>query len=328
MIPLRDNAPAPEQPVVTLSLIVVNTLIYLTELGNPEGVSGTIRDWGLQPARIWAGGHLLGTTLPAWVTLVTSTFLHFGLWHLAANMLFLWIVGRAVEWLCGPWRFLLLYMACGVFASGIGALLGGHSTLAAAGASGAIAGVMAAYALVFPRARILNFYASDRGRAGLFWVSSFWLVGIWVAQELFRSIYAFYSAPEGPYGAYAHLAGALVGLALVYPLRDRSQALPLGLGWRRDAFSPRLVMMQEAAVTDLSPALVDREQQRIRQIDRTYAPFDERPVRALIAQGDYAGAKAHCELMLQQATADDNLPRIRGYERLLAEIRQRWPGMA
>ena len=293
------------------------------ELASPDGIAGAIRDWGLQPARIWAGGHLLGSTLPAWVTFITSTFLHFGLAHLLGNMLMLWLVGQTVEWLCGAWRFLLLYLACGVLASAAGAVLGGHSQLAGAGASGAIAGVMAAYVLVFPRARILYFYSSDRGRAGLFWISSLWLIGLWIALQVVDSLDLYTSMPAGPYGVYAHVAGAMAGLALVYPLRDWRQSLPLELVWRRNAFSAPLILGQDGAVTDVSPALVDQEQRKIEQINRTYAPFDERPVRALIQQGDYSGARAYCDLMLEQARTDDNLPRIRGYERLLDELGRR-----
>jgi membrane associated rhomboid family serine protease len=107
-IPLRDNAPHYDTPYITLCLIAINFFVFALEILTPGGPQAVINFWGLQPARIWEHALIPGTHLPAWLTLFTSTYLHFDIFHIASNMLILWLAGNSLEWVCGRLRFFLL----------------------------------------------------------------------------------------------------------------------------------------------------------------------------------------------------------------------------
>ena len=144
MIPLRDVIPSRTTPVVTISLIVVNVLVFLYELSLGEGLDQFIRVWGLVPAEF------------SLVTLATSMFLHGGIFHAAGNMLYLWIFGDNVEDRMGHGRFLAFYLLCGVAAALGQTYIAPDSLIPMVGASGAIAGVMGAYFVLYPRSRIVT----------------------------------------------------------------------------------------------------------------------------------------------------------------------------
>lgn len=215
IIPLRDNAPHDKLPWVTLAIIIANVLIFLAQLGAQGGAQAVIDAWGIQPARLDAGGMHNG--LPVWATLLTATYLHFDVMHLIGNMLMLWLLGDAIEWLCGRWRFLLFYHLCGIAASVVTWQLGGDSTMAGAGASGALAGVMGAYLLMFPTASITCLVIGYYG--GMRQISALWFIGLWIAQQVYMSAVALQGKEAGPYGVYAHAAGAVAGMALIWLLR-------------------------------------------------------------------------------------------------------------
>ena len=157
MIPLKDLNPRSGFPTVTLSLIVVNTLIFLFQLSlGPNGHQFVVT-YGMVPARLklyMAGGdeQFLSATLP----LFTSMFLHGGWAHLIGNMWFLWIFGGSVEEQFGHASYLLFYLICGLVAGMAQVAFTFASDLPGIGASGAIAGVLGAYLLLFPRAKILT----------------------------------------------------------------------------------------------------------------------------------------------------------------------------
>ncbi len=143
MIPLRDSQPSQATPFVTIGLIAANVLVFLYQMSLDRfSLNHLIMQFGTVPGHV----HL--------TSLVTSMFLHGGWLHLIGNMWFLWIYGDNVEDILGPWKYLLFYLTCGVAAAGLHVALSAGSRVPTIGASGAIAGVMGAYLVKFPRARI------------------------------------------------------------------------------------------------------------------------------------------------------------------------------
>jgi membrane associated rhomboid family serine protease len=209
MFPIRDHNPSGKTAYVTIALVAINILVFLGYFlsKNDFQLDVFFRTWGLVPARITAGEGL--------ETLVTSMFLHGGWAHLAGNMLFLWIFGDNLEEEMGHFGFLIFYLAAG-FAAGaaqIAADVG--SPVPMVGASGAIAGVMGGYLLMFPRAKVdvlfifLVFFRIFAIRA---WI----VLGIWFAMQLFSGA----SSPVNGGGVayWAHAGGFLGGLVLTLPV--------------------------------------------------------------------------------------------------------------
>jgi membrane associated rhomboid family serine protease len=312
-LPLRDNAPGPRIPYVTLALILVNTLVYLAELSAPGGPLAVIAEWGLTPARLDP------------ITFFTSTYLHFDLLHLLSNMLILWLLGDAIEWLCGPWKFLLFYTLCGITASIMLFLLGGLSELAGAGASGAIAGVMGAYLLHFPRARITCYvliWIVFPVFSGLRNISALWFCGAWIVQQFYSSFVALSVLEPGPYGVIAHAAGAGAGMGLIYLLRIPHRAPGRDHPLRSGRLSTIIIGDEGDAGTGRAPRLLAHEARAAARVVAMSTPFDPEPVQRLIRAGDLLAAEAFAEMMLSQAEADFNERRVAGYLQLLAEIAQ------
>src|SRR5438094_10072067 len=156
MIPLRDENPTTLTPVVTVSLIVLNCLVFLYQLSLGPAEERFVLSFAAVPAEWFHPGTVVGDpVVPAAVTVLTSMFLHAGLLHLGGNMLYLWIFGNNIEDVMGHGRFLLFYLLCGFIAVFWHAVNDYDSTYPMVGASGAISGVLGAYLLLFPRARVL-----------------------------------------------------------------------------------------------------------------------------------------------------------------------------
>ena len=208
MFPIRDHNPSGQTPYVTFALIAVNVLVFLwyfTSLSEWE-TQRLFMTWGLVPARVMSGTGL--------ETVVTSMFLHAGWMHLGGNMLFLWIFGDNLEEEMGHVGFLLFYLACGVAAGLAQALPDPGSPLPMVGASGAIAGVMGGYLLLFPKARVdvlFVFIIFFRVFAIPAWI----VLGVWFALQVFSGV----SMPaDGDGVAYlAHVGGFIGGLVLALP---------------------------------------------------------------------------------------------------------------
>ncbi len=214
MIPLYDTIPTRRVPVVTLALIAANILIFLLMAGfsEPE-FEKTVFRYGAIPADIVQPGstHLV---IPAYAGIVTSLFLHAGFFHLAGNMLFLWIFGNNVEDIQGRFRFWAFYMLCGLFATLAHIYSNTASDVPLVGASGAISGVLAAYMLAFPRSRIYT----------LFWfifivrvvpIPAVFFIGFWFIMQVFAI------GSGGPVAWGAHVGGFVAGLVLA-PVFRRS----------------------------------------------------------------------------------------------------------
>ncbi len=204
MLPLGDdNSDRKTFPFVTYALIAINVLVFvLLELPQGQNLDAFLTRWGTIPAQIVAGDGLL--------TLITSMFLHGGWLHLGSNMLFLWIFGDNVEDAFGHWLYLLFYLVCGSAASFAHILVDTSSTIPGVGASGAIAGVLAAYIVLFGSrpVRVLM-------RGMLTNVPSYVMIGLWFVTQL---VSGFGGQSDGV-AYWAHIGGFIAGLLLTFLLR-------------------------------------------------------------------------------------------------------------
>ncbi|HWR83672.1 MAG TPA: rhomboid family intramembrane serine protease [Candidatus Deferrimicrobium sp.] len=220
-IPIRDDTPTIRKPYLTIALIAANTLVFLYSffLG-PRGFQLFTIRFGFIPAEL-VGGLELTPELPAsaYLTPFTSMFMHGGWLHLIGNMLFLWIYGNNIEDYFGPVKFLLFYVVSGLAAIGLYTLFGPHSEVPLIGASGAIAGVMGAYLVLHPRARITVLMV-------FFFIQFITLpakivLGIWFVYQLLMSMTG--SVSGGGVAWLAHVGGFAFGWA-VLKLLDRGRS--------------------------------------------------------------------------------------------------------
>ena len=210
MIPLRDVIPSRTAPYITVLIIVLNALAWLLELSlPPNDLLAFLQTFGVVPAHFW------------WPTIVTSMFLHGGWMHVIGNMWYLWIFGDNVEDRLGHRRFIVFYLVCGTTAALGQTLVDPTSTLPTIGASGAIAGVMGAYFVLYPRARVLTLVPLI-----IFWqiieLPAILLLGFWFVMQLFSAgAIAVTAATHGSGGVAfaAHVAGFLVGIAWGFILK-------------------------------------------------------------------------------------------------------------
>ena len=234
VIPLDDDNPTTTRPYATAGILIACVLVYAWQhlLLSAIGAQQAVIDFGMVPATV-AGGELLpsGALIPPWATIFTSMFVHLGFWHLAGNLLFLWIFGNNVEEAMGHLRFLIFYVTCGIVAAFSQVLPNPGSIIPIVGASGAISGVLGAYMLLFPRARVLlglplGFLNLEFGRFPAIWVLATWFA----LQLLFVAIAAARTVGESQGGIAfgAHIAGFIAGCALVTIFKRRH--VPL---WRR-----------------------------------------------------------------------------------------------
>ena len=276
MIPLRDTLRSRQFPIVTVSLIILNLLVFLyqgylgTQASYRQDWSAERTEWladGLEPPPIFSPyypqatrqivtrsmpntydigreewfqmqyslipGELLGgrdlpplIALPLRLTLLTSMFMHGSILHLLGNMLFLWIFGDNVEDAMGPARFLVFYLLCGLFAALAQIAVGPASTVPMLGASGAIAGVLAAYFMLYPRARVITlvplfFFLRLVALPAVFFL------GLWFLLQVISGAGSL--GRSGGVAFFAHIGGFIAGLFLVFPFRHKHVPVVL---WR------------------------------------------------------------------------------------------------
>jgi membrane associated rhomboid family serine protease len=224
MIPLRDDNPIRGIPVVTIGLIVLSALVYLWQLLLPaEAAQSAVYLLGFTPALLFGYATLESQQwVPPGATIVTSVFLHGSFLHLAGNMLYLWIFGDNVEDRVGRGRFIVFYLICGVLAALAQALPDPRSTIPMIGASGAVSGVLGAYVVLYPRAKvfvvlplIIVFYTMR--------VPAWVVLGLWFGLQLLSSLAAEPGAGGVAFGA--HVGGFIAGALLIrWFLRDRRRA--------------------------------------------------------------------------------------------------------
>lgn len=210
VIPIRDHNPTQQTPFVTYALIAVNVLVFISYApllfdADHRGISAFFAVWALQPAEIVRGEDLH--------TLLTAMFLHGSIMHIVGNMLFLWIFGDNMEEHFGHLGFLLFYLATGVAASALQIVADPTSTVPNVGASGAIAGVMGGYLVMWPKARvdiliILGFFVRMAA------VPAFVMLGVWFALQILGGV-ASAGQQGGGVAYWAHAGGFIAGVALV-----------------------------------------------------------------------------------------------------------------
>ncbi len=209
MIPLRDNIPHIKKPIVTVSLLIINVLVFLYEISLGYYLKDFMYLYGLIPRNISLQMGLLPSIRPFF----TNMFLHAGWAHLIGNMWFLWIFADNVEDRMGHLNFLIFYLMCGFIASFTHFIINRHSVVPAVGASGAIAGVLGAYMMLFPSARVLTlvpfFFFLE-----IIEIPAFIFLGIWFIYQFLLGV-----SSLGGYGAgiafWAHIGGFLAGIFLL-----------------------------------------------------------------------------------------------------------------
>jgi membrane associated rhomboid family serine protease len=232
MIPLRDTVQSHRFPLVTVGIIGVNVLVFLMELSlSPTALEHFFQTWGIVPLRFT---HPRFQSAGNYLTLLSSMFMHGGWMHIIGNMWSLWIFGDNVEDRMGRGGFLLFYLLGGLAAGAVHIVTNAASTVPTVGASGAIAGVMGAYLLLFPHSTVLTlvpvffFLHVAEVPAVLF-------LGFWFLTQLFSGTLALAAAgaQAGGVAWWAHIGGFVVGFLWAVPLRGR-QAVTRRRRWRDD----------------------------------------------------------------------------------------------
>ncbi len=227
MIPLRDDNPSSTRPVVTYLLIAacVAVFLYMTSLGSASQVERFVFRYGAIPGEVTGrGGADVAEEYP---TLITSMFLHGGWFHLGGNMLYLWIFGDNVEDRMGHVGFLIFYVISGIAAVMTHILLDPNSSVPLVGASGAIAGVLGAYLVLFPRARILSLIPF-----GFFsrfvHVPAIYFLPIWFVLQLISGLGSMVAGQAEGIAWWAHVGGFVAGMVLAFVFARR----PRAAGWQ------------------------------------------------------------------------------------------------
>jgi len=220
MIPFSDQ-PGPRRrstPVVMVTLVLVNLLVFLYELSLGDALPRFVQAYGVVAYEITAGRDMPPTIpYPVYFTLITSMFLHGGLLHIAGNMIFLWVFGDNVEDTLGHFGFLLFYCMAGILAGLSQVLVDPSSQTPGIGASGAIAGVLAAYLVLFPRATVRTllvlgpFITITR-------LSAVILIGFWILFQFVSGLLSLGLAPGQASGVayWAHIGGFFAGLVMIW----------------------------------------------------------------------------------------------------------------
>jgi membrane associated rhomboid family serine protease len=234
LFPLKDNIPTEKFPVVTVTLIVLNVIAYFfwqkggLTIGSPTGhhYQCNLVNFAEIPYEVTHPGTQVAVqgcpapTAPTWLTVFTAMFMHGGLLHLGGNMLFLWIFGNNVEDSMGRVKFVLFYLLAGLAATAGQVAVSANSTVPNIGASGAIAGVLAGYLVLFPRARVVTlifivfFFTIVELPAILF-------LGIWFIQQVLFGYFDLNTGgASGGVAYFAHIGGFVFGLIAVKLFAD------------------------------------------------------------------------------------------------------------
>jgi len=228
VLPLKDDIPTRAFPLMTVGLIAANIVAFLYQLSlhaadDPvarRAAQAFVFEFGLIPCRL-TGACVTPSEFPSpMLTIFTSMFLHGGLFHVAGNMLYLWIFGNSVEGTLGHGRFLVFYLLSGVAAALAQTAVDPASKFPMIGASGAVSGVLGAYLVLFPYARILTLITF-----GFFirfvWIPAMFVLGFWIVVQFLNGLITFGAGDRGGVAWFAHIGGFLAGLGLLVVLRSR-----------------------------------------------------------------------------------------------------------
>ena len=233
MIPLRDDQPTFSTPFVNYFLIVLNVLVFLWELSvgmqSHRALNSVMMQFGVVPHHTLAvlTGHANGGLASAILPLFNAMFLHASFLHVAGNMLFLWIFGDNIEDYLGHFTYLVFYLICGVAAGVTHILINQGSRVPSVGASGAIAGVMGAYFILYPRARVLIWFPP----IFLFHVPAWLMLGYWFLMNFLSgtsTAISETSQSSGGIAFWAHIGGFVTGVVLINIFRERPQRYRYG----------------------------------------------------------------------------------------------------
>jgi membrane associated rhomboid family serine protease len=242
MIPFRDENPTRTFPFVVVALIAANVAVYIHQAMLPPGadtlfvyiygavpavVLGKVSLAQLVPAEVRSAAGMAGVSAnqlqPIWLTIFTSMFLHGGFMHIAGNMLYLWVFGNNVEDALGHLRFIVFYFLCGGLAAAAQIAMSASSPVPMIGASGAIAGVLGAYYMKFPRARvqclIFFFFVS------VVMLPAGFVLLLWFLLQVLQSFQLTAGGVHGGVAVFAHIAGFIAGWALVRRFEPKRRRL-------------------------------------------------------------------------------------------------------
>jgi len=229
MFPIGDDPRRRTFPFVTIGIILINVAVFLYEFSLPaRALDRFVQAVGTVPVEILSGRDLPPPAPgPIYITLLTSMFVHGGWLHLGGNMLYLWVFGDNVEDAFGHVKYLFFYLACGIVAGLTHVFVNAQSNVPSVGASGAIAGVLGAYLLMFPHANVRTllflgpFITFPR-------ISALIVIGFWFVIQLFSGIVALGATTEQTSGVafWAHIGGFVAGFLMALILRPRRPPQP------------------------------------------------------------------------------------------------------
>ncbi|MFQ5521193.1 MAG: rhomboid family intramembrane serine protease [Candidatus Methylomirabilia bacterium] len=228
MLPLKDDIPTSSFPVVTIGLITANIFAFLYQASlqatdDPQALRAAqafVFEFGHIPCRLTGACTTLADLPHPVVTLFTSMFLHGGLFHIFGNLLYLWIFGNNVEDILGHGRFLAFYFLSGVAAALAQTAVGPSSQIPMIGASGAVSGVLGAYLILFPHAKVLTLIMF-----GFFirfvQIPAMLVLGFWIVVQVLNGLITFGAGDQGGVAWFAHIGGFVAGLVLLAAFRPR-----------------------------------------------------------------------------------------------------------
>jgi membrane associated rhomboid family serine protease len=204
MLPLYDDNPTQSPPIVVYGLLVLNVAVFLFQLGlvvdSGELAAKFFNTWAVVPRQLFRA------PAQGYFTLISYQFLHGGLGHILGNMWYLWIFGNNIEDHLGKFKFLLFYLACGIFAAVVQSVFSFNASVPLIGASGSVSGVMGAYITKYPRTRVLTFIPP----LFVLWLPAAFLLGFWIFGQ---TVYAL-TALNSNVAFIAHVAGFGAGMVL------------------------------------------------------------------------------------------------------------------
>lgn len=225
MLPIRDTVQSKTLPIVTIGLIVVNSIVFFFQLSLGHHLDGFVGTFGLIPVRFI---HMMekGNYIAGLMPLFTCMFLHGGWFHIIGNMWYLWIFGDNVEDRVGHAKYFIFYVLCGLLSGLTHTLMNPNSGIPTVGASGAIAGVMGAYIILYPRAKIwtlipILFFVQ------FFEIPAFIFLGFWVLMQLLIGAFSSNMGPlSGGVAWWAHIGGFATGAILIFVFKKRVKNMP------------------------------------------------------------------------------------------------------
>lgn len=229
-LPIKDINPTERTPVITISIIAINVMVYIYQMSLGSQVNAFIASYGATPFEITRMTDLTHTVLggrfthfpgpsPIYLTLITSMFIHGSLLHLGGNMLYLWIFGNNIEDLVGPFKFTLLYLISGFAAHFLHIITDPGSLIPTVGASGAVAGLLGAYLIAYPRARVLTLVFFFFIRLAI--LPAFVVIIFWFFIQLISAMASLGGMQGGGVAWFAHVGGFLAGVVLIYAMAGK-----------------------------------------------------------------------------------------------------------